>query len=84
MQVGTQFAGPVPAGASKKWFTHSWPVGQHVVWTVVPTTIGATGAQVAWDVQVQMAGAGLLTYWITVRNLSAAEVQVQGRYAVLT
>lgn len=84
MQVGTQFTGGVPAGGAKKWFSHSWPLSAHVVWTVVPTTIGGTGAQVEWDVQVQMAGADLLTYWVTVRNLSAAEVQVQGRFAVLS
>lgn len=84
MQVGTQFTGPVPAGATQKWFTHSWPLAANVVWTVVPTTIGGSGAQLEWDVQVQLAGAGLLTYWITVKNLSASEIQVQGRYAVLS
>ena len=84
MQVGTQFTGPVPAGGSARWFTFSWPVAAHVVWTVVPTTIGATGAQIEWDVQVQMTGAGLLTYWLTVRNLAATPVDVQGRYAILS
>lgn len=84
MQVGTQFSGAVPAGGSKQWFTHSWPLAQHVVWTVVPTTIGGAGAQLEWDVKAQLAGADLLTYWITVRNVSATEIQVQGRYAVLS
>lgn len=84
MQVGTQFTGSVPAGGTVRWFTHSWPVAAHVVWTVVPTTVGGTGAQVEWDVQVQMAGTGVLTYWLTVRNLAATPVDVQGRYAILS
>lgn len=83
MQVGTQFTGTVPAGTSRRWFTHSWNPSSHVVWTVVPTTPGPGAAQVEWDVQVQRASESALTYFITVRNLSAAEVGVEARFAIL-
>jgi len=83
MQVGTQFSGTVAAGAIQKWFTHSWPPDWHVVWTVVPTTAGAGAAQIDWDVEVQRASPTAVTYWITVRNLSAAPVSIEARYEVL-
>ncbi|HET8657493.1 MAG TPA: hypothetical protein VFM55_00665 [Micromonosporaceae bacterium] len=84
MQVGTQFTGTVPAGAAKRWFTHSWNPAHHVVWTVVPVTPGPGAAQIEWEVEVQRASATAVTYWLTVRNLSAASVDVEGRYAVLS
>jgi hypothetical protein len=84
MRAGTQFSGTIAAGASKTWFTHSWPPAWHVVWTVVPTTLGTDNAkQVEWDVAVQRASATALTYWLTVRNVSAGEVGIEARYEVL-
>ncbi len=83
MRVGTQFSGTIAAGATQKWFTHSWPPDWHVVWTVVPTTAQPGAAQIDWDVEVQRASATAITYWLTVRNLSAAPVSVEGRYEVL-
>jgi hypothetical protein len=50
---------------------------------VVPTTPGPGAAQVEWDVQVQRASATALTYYLTIRNLSAAEVGIEARFAVL-
>lgn len=83
MRVGTQFSGTVPAGASKRWFTYAWPADWHVVWTVVPTTIGPGAPQIEWDVVVQRGATAELTYWIIVRNLTGAEVGVEARYEVL-
>ncbi len=83
MRVGTQFSGTVAAGATKKWFTHSWPPDWHVVWTVVPTTAAAGAPQIDWDVEVQRASPTAITYWITVRNLSAADVSIEARYEVM-
>ena len=83
MQVGTQFTGTVAAGGSRQWFTHSWNPSSHVVWTVVPTTPGPGAAQVEWDVQVQRASDTAITYYLTIRNLSAAEVGVEARFAIL-
>ena len=84
MRTGTQFTGTLAAGASKTWFTHSWPTAWHVVWTVVPTTVGAgTTPQISWDVAVQRASATGLTYWLTVKNASTAEVGIEARYEVI-
>lgn len=83
MRVGTQFSGAVPAGGSTRWFTYAWPPDWHVVWTVVPTTPGPGAPQIEWSVEVQRASPTALTYWVTVRNLSAAAVEVEGRYEVL-
>jgi hypothetical protein len=83
MRVGTQFSGTVAAGGTRRWFTHSWDAAHHVVWTIVPVTPGPGSAQVEWDVQVQRASATALTYWLTVRNLSAAAVDIEARYAML-
>jgi hypothetical protein len=83
MVVGTQFTGTVAAGSSQRWFTHSWSPDKHVVWTVVPVTPGPGAAQIEWDVEVQRAAAASVTYFLTVRNLSAAPVDVEGRFAIL-
>jgi len=83
MVVGVQFSGSVDAGAGKRWFTYNWHPEWHVVWTVVPTSPVAGAPQVEWDVAVQRASATALTYWITIRNLTAAAVEIEARYAIL-
>lgn len=83
MRVGVQFSGTVAAGATHRWFTHSWPPSWHVVWTVVPTTPQPGAPQLEWDVAVQRASPTGITYWITIRNLSGAPVAVEARYEVL-
>ena len=83
MRVGTQFTGTVAAGGARTWFTHSWNPASHVVWTVVPTTPGPGAAQIEWAVKVQRGSATALTYYLTIRNLSAAPVDVEARFAVL-
>ena len=83
MRVGTQFSGTVPAGATHRWFTHSWQPAWHVVWTIVPTTPNPGAPQIEWDVAVQRSSPTSVTYWITIRNLSASPVGVEARYEVL-
>lgn len=83
MRVGVQFSGTVAAGSSARWFTHSWPPDWHVVWTVVPTTPQPGAPQLEWDVAVQRASPTAVTYWITVRNLSATPVAIEARYEVM-
>lgn len=83
MQVGTQFTGTVPAGAARTWFTHSWDPGHHVLWSVVPVSPGPGAPQLEWSVRVQRASATALTYFLTITNLSAANVDIEARYAVL-
>jgi hypothetical protein len=78
-----QFRGGVPAGQTRRWFTHSWPAHWHVLWTVVPTTPRAGGPQIRWKVQVERATDGFFTYWISITNVSPVACDIEGRYAVL-
>jgi len=83
MRVGVQFTGTVPARQTRQWFTFDWPAHQHIVWTVVPTSPQSGAAQIDWDVEVERASSTRITYWISVKNLTSREVNVEGRYAVL-
>ncbi len=82
-RLGVQFSGSVPASTTRRWFTHSWPADCHVEWTVVPTTVRAGAPQVSWDVHAERASTGFVTYWISITNLTAAQVGIEARYAVL-
>jgi hypothetical protein len=83
MVVGTQFSGTLAANSTGRWFTYKWRPDWHVVWTVVSTTPGPGAAQVEWEVEVQRASPTALTYWITIRNLTGAELAIEARYAIL-
>ncbi|MBZ9730900.1 S8 family serine peptidase [Salegentibacter sp. JZCK2] len=81
--VGVQFTGTINARQQRRWFTFRWPAHWHVVWTVMPTTPRSGAPQVEWKVQVERASDEHITYWITVKNLTAFPVRIEGRYAVL-
>ena len=81
---GTQWTGSLAANETKRWFTFRWPATWHVVWTVMPTSIALGAPQVSWQVQVERAEPEYATYWITVRNLTAAPVTFEGRFAILS
>ena len=83
MRVGVQFTGAVPAGATRRWFTFNWPQAWHVKWNVVPTSPRPGSPQIDWDVEVERADANNITYWISIRNVSAEPVNIEARYAVL-
>ncbi|NKE59439.1 zinc metalloprotease [Lentzea sp. PSKA42] len=81
---GVQFTGSVPAGVTKRWFTHSWPAHWYVLWTVVPTAPAVDGpAQIEWTVQVTRQSGGLLKYFLAIRNLTGGQVEIEARYDVL-
>lgn len=84
MFTGIQFSGQVSGNASRRWFTQDWPADWHVIWNVVPVTPNKGAPQIDWRVEVECPIANQLTYWITVRNLTALPVEVQGRFIVLT
>jgi len=84
MRVGVQFTGAVAANASQRWFTFNWPSAWHVVWYVVPTSPKAGAPQIEWQIAVERASSANITYWITIRNLTASPVNVEARYAVLS
>lgn len=82
--VGTQFTGTVAAGASDTWFTFNWPAVWQVAWLVVPTTPRPGAPQITWRTKVERASAQYITYWITVTNLTPADVAIEGRYGILS
>lgn len=84
MRLGVQFTGSVPAFATRRWFTHSWPQEWRVEWMVVPVApVQDRAAQLEWNVQVERQALSLVKYFIEVRNLSAQTVDFEARYAVL-
>ncbi len=83
MAVGVQFTGSIPANSTRRWFTHSWNPTRHVAWNVVPTSPRGGAAQIEWNVAVERASASAITYWISIRNLTAAPVDIEARYAIL-
>lgn len=83
MWTNVQFNGTLAAGQQQTWFTHSWPVGWHVVWYMMPTSPRTGAPQLDWDVTVERASTTHSTYWITVKNLTGVQVTFEARYAVL-
>ena len=83
MRVGTQFTGSLTGNQTRRWFTHSWPADWHVTWYMMPVTPVQGAPEIEWEVEVERADAARVTYWLTVRNLTATPVNFEGRYAVL-
>lgn len=80
---GVQFRGSLAAGATGRWFTHSWPAHWHVVWSVVPTSPAGGGPKIEWTVRTERPSDYHVTYWIDIKNLSGEQVYFEARYAVL-
>lgn len=80
---GVQFQGSLGAGATGRWFTHSWPAHWHVMWSVIPTSPAGGGPKVEWTVRTERPNDYHVTYWIDIKNLSGEQVFFETRYAVL-
>lgn len=81
---GVQFRGSVPANATRRWFTHSWPSHWYVVWNLVPTApVQDRAPQIEWKVQVERQADALLKYYLEVKNVSNTNVDFEARYTVL-
>jgi len=81
---GTQFSGSVAANSTRTWFTHSWPSHWFVVWTAVPTAPVVDGnAQLELRIGLTRQTDTLLKYFLTVVNLSGAQVSFEARFEVL-
>jgi len=81
---GVQFRTTIPARATRRMFTHSWPAFWFVVWTVVPTSPAVDGpSQIGWSVELTRQTDSLLKYFIEITNLTGAAVNVEARYDVL-
>ncbi|MEA2511457.1 MAG: hypothetical protein QOJ59_944 [Thermomicrobiales bacterium] len=81
---GVQWTGNLAANEERRWFTFNWPATWHIVWTVMPTTPQPGAPQVTWKVQVERANAEYVTYWISVRNLTAVPLTFEGCYCILS
>jgi hypothetical protein len=81
--TGVQFTGSLAPNASGQWFTYNWPPQWHVVWYMVPTSPKPGAPELDWEVGVERASATAVTYWLTVKNLTNANVTFEGRYAIL-
>jgi hypothetical protein len=82
-QTGVQFRGTVAAGRSHRWFTFNWPEYLHVRWRAVPVTQLPGAAEITWRTQIERASGAFVTYWISVTNLTARDVDIEGRYTIL-
>ena len=83
MEVGVQIVDTMPPNASIDYFTWGWDPGWDVVWSVVPTTPAPGQPQVEWNIAVERAADTSVTYHVTITNLTASGVGVEGRYAIL-
>lgn len=83
MRIGTQFTGTLAPNASGRWFTFNWPASWHVIWHMMPVTPAIGAPEVEWTVEVERADPDNVTYWLQVRNLSAKQINFEGRYAVM-
>jgi hypothetical protein len=81
---GVQWTGTLAANATGRWFTFNWPATWHVIWTAMPTSPAPGAPQISFRTQVERADAEHVTYWITVRNLTAGPVTFEGRFCVLS
>ncbi|WP_051480577.1 M64 family metallopeptidase [Cellulomonas sp. KRMCY2] len=82
-QVGAQFTGTLAAGGTTRWFTYDWPACWHVIWSVVPRSPVTPGESLTFNVQVERSSRERLTYWVSATNLTAAPLELEGRYAIV-
>lgn len=83
MITNVQFTGSIGPNATGRWFTWGWNPSLHVVWYIMPTSPAPGAPELDWEVSVERANATQCTHWITVKNLTAATVTFEGRYAIL-
>jgi hypothetical protein len=86
MTTGMQFTGSLTPNETAKWKTHGWASSLHVVWYIIPTTpqSAQTGApQLEWDVAVERESDTQCSYWFSIKNLTAANLGFEARYAIL-
>ncbi|MFD0532394.1 hypothetical protein [Kitasatospora arboriphila] len=50
---------------------------------MMPTSPQSGAPQIDWDVSVERYNSTQVTYWLTVKNLTATTLSYEARYAVL-
>ncbi len=84
MRLGVILNGNLPSQGTNRWFTHSWPEAWRVLWMVVPTApVQNSAPQLEWKVQVERQTPEFIKYFFEVKNLSAAPVNFEVRYAIM-
>ena len=84
MIFGRQFTGTLAPGQTGRWFTHSWNAASNVAWQIVPTAPAVDGpAQVEWRVLTTRQAAGLVKWFIEVKNVTNVAVTFDARYSIL-
>jgi hypothetical protein len=81
MTLGVQFTGTLAPNQSANYYTFGWQSAWDVLWQIMPTSTG-TAQQIQWTVSTELSGT-TITYWILVKNLTAATIDFEGRYAIL-
>ncbi len=76
---GTSLSGEAPPGGEYRLWSSDWPIGSHVLWTVVPTGGPAGAPALTWQVNVGPSRPGYVTYWITVKNLTSVGIPFEVR-----
>jgi hypothetical protein len=82
MVIGTQIVDTMSSNAVIDYYTWGWDPSWDVLWMVVPTTPTSGGPQLQWYVAVERSSSGV-TYHVTITNLTAQDVGVEGRYAIM-
>jgi hypothetical protein len=82
MVIGTQIVDTMASHAVIDYYTWGWDPSWDVVWMVVPTTPTSGGPQLQWNVAVERSSTGV-TYHVTITNLTAQDVGVEGHYAIM-
>ena len=83
MVVGVQINDTLAPNEAVQYFTFGWDPAWDVVWTVVPTTPVPGNPEIQWNVSLERASDTSVTYWVTIQNLTAQPVGIEGRYAIL-
>jgi hypothetical protein len=84
MTTGVQFTDSLEPNQTHKWMSHGWAANLHVVWNIIPTTPPqSTAPQLEWDIAVERANDSQCNYWFSIKNLTAANVSFEARYAIL-
>ena len=82
MVIGTQIVDTMSSHAVIDYYTWGWDPAWDVVWMIVPTSPTAGGPQLQWSIALERSSSGV-TYHVTITNLTALSVGVEGRYAIM-
>lgn len=83
MTTGIQFSDSLAPNQTHKWVTHGWAANLHVIWYIIPTTPQSGAPQLEWEMAVERTNDTQCNYWFSIKNLTAANLSFEARYAIL-